>query len=329
MTTNAYWAAAEQVAPTSSAAFWAEVIAATAPTIVYWVELEATSEIGDAVTGFGTIPEVTTITLVGTGTLLVGGTLDLTVTVEDQDGDPIANVSPVVTSSNTGVATIALIDATDANGEATARVTGVAGGTVSFTASLDGLTTTAAVIPVNWPPDDEEPPIEVVEVTTVTLSVPSISLEVGTTGSASVLVLDQNGDPVGGVTVTWSSSTDAVIADPASSTTSAAGTATVALPALAAGTTSIGATVEGVSATPVTVTVIAVADPPTYSGSGSAQIIVTAESRLAGWERPRVRRFNDADQKKQYPTDRFFEGMVEGVEVEVVWPNREVLRRYA
>jgi len=166
-------------------------------------------------------------------------------------------------------------------------------------------------------------------VTTVTLTVPTVGLEVGTTGSATVTVLDQDGDPMSGVSVTWSSSNDAVIADPAAGVTGSSGTATVALPALAAGTTSIGVSAGGVSGTPVTVTVFAVADPPTYSGSGSAQIIVTAESRLAGWERPKVRRFNDADQKKLYPTDRFFEGMVEGVEVEVVWPSKEVLRRYA
>ena len=118
-----------------------------------------------------------------------------------------------------------------------------------------------------------------------------------------------------------------MIADPSGTTTGSAGTSTISLTALAAGTTTITATAGGVTSSGVVISVVAVADPPTYSGSGSAQIIVTAESRLAGWERPKVRRFNDADQKKLHPTDRFFEGMVEGVEVEVVWPNREVLRR--
>lgn len=65
------------------------------------------------------------------------------------------------------------------------------------------------------------------------------------------------------------------------------------------------------------------------SEDGTAQIAVSAESRLAGWEAPNVRMFSDADQKRLYPTDRFFEGMVEGVEVEIVWPTRELLRKLA
>lgn len=167
------------------------------------------------------------------------------------------------------------------------------------------------------------------EVDSVTLTVQTISLEVGLVSAATVVVRNAAGDPLAGRTVTWTSSAGSVIAAPSSGTTNSAGTVTVSMTALAAGSTTIQATCETVASAGVDVTVVAVADPPTYSGSGSAQIIVTAESRLAGWERARVRRFNDADQKKLYPTDRFFEGMVEGVEVEIVWPNREVLRRFA
>lgn len=166
-------------------------------------------------------------------------------------------------------------------------------------------------------------------VATVTLAIQTISLEVGLVSSATVTVRDADGNGLAGRTVTWSSSAGAVVAAPSSGTTNSAGVVTVSLTALAAGSTTIQATSESVNSAGVAITVVAVADPPTYSGSGSAQIIVTAESRLAGWERPRVRRFNDADQKRAHPTDRFFEGMVEGVEVEVVWPSREVLRRFA
>lgn len=308
--------------------YWSEIEHSVDPTNVYWVEIENTSDIGEAVTGVATLPEITTLTLVGSGSILVGGTVDLTLTVEDQDGDPIPNVTPSVSSSDTGVATVALLDSTDADGEATVRVTGVAIGSVTISASLDGVSTQVSTVPVSFPPTDPPPPIDVLEVTTVTLSVPTIGLEVGTVGAATVTVRDQNGDPLSGIAVTWASTDDAVIADPSGTTTGSAGTSTVALTALAAGTTTITATAGGITSTGVVITVITVAPQPTYSASGSASILVTAESRLAGWERPRVRRFNDADQKKAHPTDRFFEGMVEGVEIEVIWPNREVLRMF-
>lgn len=166
-------------------------------------------------------------------------------------------------------------------------------------------------------------------VATVTLSIPTVGLEVGTVGSASVVVRDAGGNALAGRAVTWSSSADAVVADPSPTVTGLDGSTTISFAALAAGSTTIMASCEGIDSAGIAVTVATVADPSTYSGSGSAQIVVTAESRLAGWERARVRRFNDADQKKAHPTDRFFEGMVEGVEVEVVWPSREVLRRFA
>ena len=35
----------------------------------------------------------------------------------------------------------------------------------------------------------------------------------------------------------------------------------------------------------------------------TAQIQVTAENRLASWERPRIRRFSDADQQAEFPGD--------------------------
>lgn len=303
-----------------SIVYWAEVEQVSDTATVYWTEVETSLIVGTEVAGLGAIPEITTVSLSAGGTIGAGETLDLTVTVLDENSEPIPNVSPTPTSSNTGIATVALLAATDSAGQATVRVTSVAAGSVTVTAALDGVSSAAQVTAVA---------VVVSIVTTVTLSVPSVALEVGTTGSATVTVLDQDGDPMSGVTVTWASTVDAVIADPANGTTGTAGTASVALPALAAGTTTITATAGGVTSTGVVVGVSAVAAPPSYSAAGSSQIVVTAESRLAGWERPRVRRFNDADQKKQYPTDRFFEGMTEGVEVEIVWPNREVLRAFS
>lgn len=51
----------------------------------------------------------------------------------------------------------------------------------------------------------------------------------------------------------------------------------------------------------------------------TATINVSAESRFADWDRPRVRRFNDADQKTEYLTDRGFEFVEQMVEKEILW----------
>jgi len=166
-------------------------------------------------------------------------------------------------------------------------------------------------------------------VASVTLSIPLVSLEVGTTTSATVLVRDALGNAMAGQTVALSSSNDAVIADPAAGTTNAAGIASVLLPALAAGTTVISASCAGVDATPITVTVAAVDLPDPFDATGATSIVVTAVDQLATWERPRIQRFNDADQKRLYPNDRFFEGLEDSVDVEIVWPSKELQRRLA
>jgi len=51
----------------------------------------------------------------------------------------------------------------------------------------------------------------------------------------------------------------------------------------------------------------------------TASITLTAESRLVDWERPRVRRYNDADQRAEYPADRGFEFVEQMAEKELVW----------
>ena len=50
-----------------------------------------------------------------------------------------------------------------------------------------------------------------------------------------------------------------------------------------------------------------------------AAIQLTIESRLIDWERPRFRRFNDADQKSDFPNDRGFEFVAQMVEKEILW----------
>lgn len=51
----------------------------------------------------------------------------------------------------------------------------------------------------------------------------------------------------------------------------------------------------------------------------SATISVSAESRLADWDRPRVRRYNAEDQAITDPTDKGFEFVPQMVEKQLLW----------
>jgi hypothetical protein len=51
----------------------------------------------------------------------------------------------------------------------------------------------------------------------------------------------------------------------------------------------------------------------------TATITVSAESRLADWDRPRVRRYNHEDQQIDYPGDKGFEFVPQMVEKELRW----------
>ena len=51
----------------------------------------------------------------------------------------------------------------------------------------------------------------------------------------------------------------------------------------------------------------------------TATITVNAESRLADWDRPRVRRYNQEDQQIDYPSDLGFEFVPQMVEKELRW----------
>ena len=48
-------------------------------------------------------------------------------------------------------------------------------------------------------------------------------------------------------------------------------------------------------------------DEPTIELGETATITLALENRWADWDRPRIRRFNDADQQAEYPGDKGFE----------------------
>lgn len=58
----------------------------------------------------------------------------------------------------------------------------------------------------------------------------------------------------------------------------------------------------------------------------TCQIAVNIESRMADFARPNIRRFNDADQQKQYAGDLFFQFVPQMAEKTLVWPSVEFFR---
>ena len=54
----------------------------------------------------------------------------------------------------------------------------------------------------------------------------------------------------------------------------------------------------------------------------TAAMKLSIESVLADWDRPRVRRYNNADQQQQNPGDKGFEFVEQLADKELNWPNR-------
>lgn len=115
-------------------------------------------------------------------------------------------------------------------------VTGVANGSASITATVEGISGTATITVVD-------------PVTSVLVTPASLSLPVGGTAQVSAAARDTKGAPLTGRAVVWSSS------NPAVASVSASGIVT----AVAAGSANVTATVEGVDATATVVVVRPVA----------------------------------------------------------------------
>lgn len=53
--------------------------------------------------------------------------------------------------------------------------------------------------------------------------------------------------------------------------------------------------------------------------AGTMEISLTIENELADWERPRIRRYNNADQQSRYPGDTFFKFAEQAAYKTVYW----------
>lgn len=169
--------------------------------------------------------------------LVVGVSEALTATPLSASGAPITGKTPVWTSSNTGVATVA----TDG------IVTAVGPGTATVTATVDGKSGSASVnviLPL---------------AASVTVSPPSATLDLGESVTLTAVVRDAGNNPITGKSVTWTSGNSSV------ATVSQQGTVTP----LGEGTAQISATVDGVSGAAAITVRIAVASVAVVPASGA------------------------------------------------------------
>ncbi len=157
-----------------------------------------------------------------------GGTHQFSATAYGSDDTMISGKTFTWTSSSTSVATI------DSSGLAT----GVDAGSTTITATVDGVSGTATLTVT------EPPPV----VARVTLSPSSVSIEEGGTQQFSATAFDSDNTMISGKTFTWTSSSASV------ATINSSGLAT----GEDAGSTTIRATVDGVSGTAT----LTVTEPP-------------------------------------------------------------------
>jgi hypothetical protein len=144
--------------------------------------------------------------------IFVGGTVTLAVVARDAAGNVLTGRAVTFTTSDAAVAAV--------TGNV---VTGVAPGTATLTAASEGKTATTVVT------------VALVPVATVAVTPATTSLPVGDARQFSVTARDAGGNVLGGRAIAWSSS------NPAVAWVSASGMVT----AVAAGSATISATVEG------------------------------------------------------------------------------------
>lgn len=122
-------------------------------------------------------------------TLTVGGTVQLTVTVIDEEGDTLSAQTVAFTSSNTGVATVSNSGLVEA----------VTAGSANITATVDNVSDTITVVV-----EEDTTPAN------VTLDPGDTNLAVGDTLTFTGTVTTAGGDTLPGETVTFSSTETAV-----------------------------------------------------------------------------------------------------------------------
>src|SRR6266481_5024453 len=207
------------------------------------VTITATSEgqSGTAAVNVTLAPVASVTVAPSTANIAITGTVQLTATPKDANGNPLTGRAISWSSSDNTIGTV--------NGSG--LVTGVAAGSVTITATSEGKSGTASVTVAGAP------------VASVTVTPASASVQAGQTQQLTATLKDANGNILTGRTVTWSSNNTSV------ATVSSSGLVT----AKVAGSATITATSEGKSGTSaLTVTPVPVASVTVAPASASVAV---------------------------------------------------------
>ena len=212
------------------------------------VTITATSEgqSGTAAVNVTLAPVASVTVAPSTANIAITGTVQLTATPKDANGNPLTGRAISWSSSDNTIGTV--------NGSG--LVTGVAAGSVTITATSEGKSGTASVTVAGAP------------VASVTVTPASASVQAGQTQQLTAMLKDANGNILTGRTVTWSSNNTSV------ATVSSSGLVT----AKVAGSATITATSEGKSGTSaLTVTPVPVASVTVAPASASVAVGATLQ----------------------------------------------------
>jgi len=207
--------------------------------------ITATSEgkSGTASVTVALVPVASVTVSPASGSIVVGGTIQLMATTKDSAGNTLTGRSITWASSNTSTATVS----------ATGLVTGVAAGAATITATSEGKSATATVTVA----------VALVPVASVTVSPATASLFVGATKQLSATTKDSAGNVLTGRAIAWSSS----------NTTAATVISSGLVTGKATGSATITATSEGKSGTAsITVALVPVASVTVSPASGSIAV---------------------------------------------------------
>ena len=222
------------------------------------VTITATSEgqSGTATVNVSLAPVASVTVTPSSANVAITGTVQLTATPKDANGNPLTGRAISWSSSNNAIASV--------NGSG--LVTGVAaGGPVTITATSEGQSGTASITVAGAP------------VASVTVTPASASVQAGQTGQLTATLKDANGNILTGRTVTWSSNNTSV------ATVNNTG---LVMGVAAGGPVTITATSEGHNGTSaITVTPVPVASvtvtPSTASVAVGATVQLTATPKDA------------------------------------------------
>src|SRR6185312_5680701 len=152
--------------------------------------------------------------------LLTGQSAQVTAVLKDSTGNVISGATFTWATSNSSVAKV-----TPSSSSSSATISAVGAGSASITATANGSKAAVSVV------------VNLVPVATESVSPSSLSLTVGQTGTFAATARDSTGGTLTGRTVTWTSSNTGI------ASVSAGGVVT----AVAAGTATISATIDGKS----------------------------------------------------------------------------------